>query len=144
MTFGWAALDGAAQALSRLRTAYASWPDGGRIDQDFVDAFTREINQDLNTARALALVWGLVKQPLADADKKATLRHCDRVLGLGLEHWRPCRQAIPADIQALVDARQAARQAKQWAEADALRNELATRGFTVEDGADGVQVRAIG
>ena len=143
LSFSWSALDGAAQALERLRHAYAGWPDGGRRDAAFIDAFTREINQDLNLPRALALVWGLVKGSLPDADKKATLAHCDQVLGLGLPGWRPHRLAIPAEIQALADAREQARQARRWDEADRLRAALAEHGYAVEDSVDGMRLRPI-
>lgn len=137
MSFSWEALDGASLALDKLRRLYASWPDGGAADQDFVEAFAGEINQDLNTPRALALVWGLVKSERADADKKATLRQCDRLLGLGLDGWRPPAQTIPREAQALADARVAARARRDWAEADRLRDALLAMGYLVRDEAEG-------
>ncbi|WP_215777885.1 cysteine--tRNA ligase [Paludibacterium sp. B53371] len=141
LNFSWDSLEGAQQALNRLRSTYAGWPEGGKLLPAFVEAFTAEINQDLNLPRALALVWGLLKQSDSDADKKATLRHCDQVLGLALDRWQPVEQAIPAEILALAEARQAARQARDWTRADALRDELGALGYVLEDGVDGVSVR---
>ena len=50
------------------------------------------------------------------------------------------RRALSADEQALVDARMAARRAKQWGEADRLRAELASRGVLVKDSKDGQEI----
>lgn len=142
LSFSWEALDSAQQALMRLRASYFGWPQGGEVDQAFSEAFLREVNQDLNTPRALALVWGLVKGSLSDADKKATLRHCDQVLGLALDSWQPVEAVIPAEVMALFETRQAARQAKNWQEADALRKRILELGYVIEDGEHGVSIKA--
>jgi cysteinyl-tRNA synthetase len=47
---------------------------------------------------------------------------------------------IPEDVQALIDARVQARADKNWAEADRIRDELASRGIILEDTKDGVKV----
>jgi cysteinyl-tRNA synthetase len=66
----------------------------------------------------------------------------DRVLGLGLAEWQPAtEQPIPAEIQALAEQRQAARAAKNWAEADALRDQIATAGFDVTDTPTGPELK---
>ena len=53
----------------------------------------------------------------------------------------PVPAAVPAEVQDLVDRRQAARAARDWAAADALRDEIQARGWVLEDGPDGARVR---
>ena len=84
-------------------------PAGGTPDASFVERFTAQVNDDLNTPRALAVVWDLARSDLDEADRKATLLHFDDVLGLRLAAWAPVEEVIPDEILALVAARQAAR-----------------------------------
>jgi len=73
--------------------------------------------------------------------KKATLLVYDRVFGLGLETWVPAVDEIPAEIESLVQQRQAARKEKHWQEADALRVKLLAAGYEVEDTPDGPRIQ---
>lgn len=133
MNFSWEALEAASTALNRLREIFWHCPEGGETDAASLERFRQEVNQDLNLPRALVEVWALVRGPLTDAIKKATLKQMDAVLGLGLEHWQPLKTAIPAEVHDLAEQRQKARQARQWAEADALRAQITHKGFEVED-----------
>ncbi|MDH3712611.1 MAG: cysteine--tRNA ligase [Gammaproteobacteria bacterium] len=141
LNFSWDSLDGASTALERLRTLVYDGPAGGSVEPEFAGRFTAQINDDLNTPRALAVVWDLARSKLDAADRKATLLHIDEVLGLQLAAWKPAEEVIPEEISALVAARQAARAAKDWAQADAARERLQTLGYEVEDTPDGPQVR---
>jgi len=141
LNFTWEALDAASTALNRLRAACHGWSAPGEVDPDFLADFTREINDDLNMPRALALVWELVKSPLPDAVKKATLLKYDEVLGLRLAEWEPAEVSIPAEILSLAQQREAARAARRWQEADALREQIKAAGYTVEDTPQGPRLR---
>lgn len=141
LNFGWEALESASTALNRLRAACHSWGAPSKGDADFLARFTTEINDDLNMPRALATVWDLVKSDLPDAVKKATLLKADEVLGLRLAEWEPAEAAIPAEILTLAQQRQAARAARHWQEADALREQIKAAGYEVEDTAQGPRVR---
>ncbi|SFO53583.1 cysteinyl-tRNA synthetase [Variovorax sp. OK605] len=129
------AIHAAQSALDRLRKAYAGWPLGGTADEGFVARFNAEVNQDLNLPRALAVVWALVRSDLPPEVRRATVDHADTVLGLRLSGWAAPALAIPEDIAALFAQRQAARDARDWAQADRLRAVLKARGWQVEDGA---------
>ena len=142
LNFTWESLDGAATALNRLRTAAHEWGEPGAIDEDFAEKFTAHINDDLNTPRAVALTWELLKSDLPDSAKKATLLLFDRVFGLRLAEWRPVEESIPDDILRLAQQRQKARIAKRWQEADALREQAAAAGYEIEDTLDGPRVRS--
>lgn len=141
LTFSWDSLDGAATALSRLRSLVYEMGQAGPVNEAFIDEFQLRINNDLNMPRALALTWELIKSDLPDAVKKGTLLEFDKVLGLKLASWEPAHEEIPAEIITLLDRRQAARAEKMWHEADQLRDQIAAAGFEVEDTPEGPRVR---
>jgi cysteinyl-tRNA synthetase len=161
LNFTWDALDGAATALDRMRRGFHGLPAGGAPDASCLERFTTEINNDLNVPRALALAWELLRGGLLGAGllgggllgsgplrgelapevRKATLAAFDRVFGLGLAAWLPKEETIPEAVLALAAARAAARDAKQWAEADRLRAELNAAGWEVEDRPDGYALK---
>ena len=141
LTFSWESLDGAATALSRLRSLVYEMGQAGPVDEAFIDEFLLRINNDLNMPRALALTWELIKSDLPDAVKKGTMLEFDKVLGLKLASWEPAHEEIPAEIISLLDRRQAARAEKMWHEADRLRDQIAAAGFEVEDTPEGPRIR---
>jgi cysteinyl-tRNA synthetase len=143
LNFSWEGLDSAKAALNRLRNNAFEWGDPGSADEGYLKTFSEHINDDLNMPRVLALVWELVKSDLDAATKKATMLEFDRVLGLGLAEWQPKEVEIPDEIMQLAEQRQQARQAKRWAEADALREQIRQRGYEVEDTPEGARVRPI-
>jgi len=140
LNFTWEGMDGAQTALNRLRMTAYKWGAAGVVDEDFVKQFAARVNDDLNMPRALAVVWALVKSALPDSTKKATLLLFDKVLGLRLGEWTPSQDEVPAVVLALVAQRQAARQSKNWADADALRDQIAAAGYAVKDTSQGPQV----
>ncbi len=142
LNFTTEAMDGAMVALRRLRAAVHSLGEPGRVDSEYLRRFTDQVNDDLNTPRALAVVWDLVKSNLLEDVKKATLLKFDEVLGLKLSEWEP--EEVPSEIMALVAERQIARSEKRWDDADRLREEVATAGYEIEDTPEGPRVRATG
>jgi cysteinyl-tRNA synthetase len=137
LRFTWASLEAAQTALYRLRHLYVDWPVGGIVDPHFIARFDTEVNEDLNMPRALAVMWELVRSDLPPATLRATLDNFDVVLGLGLRDWRPVTFEVPDDIWALLDEREHARAARNWAESDRLRDTLSARGWRVEDSREG-------
>src|SRR5450432_1341124 len=141
MNFTWDALDAATTALERMRNGIFALAGSGAVDASYIERFTAEINDDLNVPRALAVAWEVLRGDLPAPAKKATLLAFDRVLGLGLATWEPRVDAIPDAVQALANARLAARDAKQWADADRLRAELLAAGWEMEDRPVGYALR---
>ena len=129
LNFTWDALDAAAIALDRMRNGVYALRDAGAAQPDaaMIERFDDEINDDLNLPRALAVAWETLRGDLPPAVKRATLLAFDRVFGLGLAAWEPKVDVVPDAVRALAEARAAARKAKNWAEADRLRGELARR-----------------
>lgn len=137
--FTWEGLEASATALGRLRNALANFPDGGVVDENYKTLFRDQISDDVNIAAGLATVWELLKNPnVSDADKKATILDFDQVLGLRLGEVEAIE--IPAEVRALLDARQTARDNKDWAESDSLRDEIARLGFIVKDTGNGQEI----
>ena len=141
LSFTYESLSGAATAFDRLRAAAHAWGAPSEPDDRYVAEFKERVEDDLNMPRVLALCWELVADDLPDATKKATLLHFDHVMGLGLATWTPPTEEVPAAIEALAEQRQQARTAKDWATADALRDEIATAGYEIEDTPQGFRIR---
>jgi cysteinyl-tRNA synthetase len=143
MNFSWEAMDAAATALDRMRNGfYALAATADTLcDANDVERFGDNLNDDLNLPRALAVAWEVLRGDRPSPVKRATLAKFDQVLGLGLAEWMPRQDVAPAEIQALADARAAARVAKQWAQADELRAQIASAGWEMEDQPAGYRLR---
>ena len=142
LNFNWESLDGAATALNRLRIAAFEWGAPGCVDEGLMDRFAEHVNDDLNMPRVLALAWELAKSDLSPSTKKATLVEFDKVMGLRLAEWQPEEQVVPDGILTLVQERQQARKEKRWKDADALREQVTTAGYEIEDTPQGPKVKS--
>ena len=107
----------------------------------YAERFHEAINNDLNTAQALASTLEIVAEAYGRHDHCIwnTLKRFDLVLGLGLEEHlgETCEASFPADILQLRDERERARQARDFGLADELRRELELRGYQIRDGKAG-------
>lgn len=137
------ALRGAQTALRRWRRhAEATGPTDEAAMTPYAERFRDAIADDLDTPTAIALISRVLGDTtLADADRGALLRDWDRVLGLGLVA-APAFE-VPETVWESVVQRETARLAKDFAEADRLRDLIADAGYDVTDGPDGPQVRPI-
>lgn len=136
LQFSWETLSGAENALKRLREKISTLPDGGNVAQT---DFNLIINDDLDTPRALALVWDILKEEkIDDADKKATILDFDRVLGLNLNEKVTIE--IPENVQNLIIERDMARADKNFTKSDELRQKIEDFGFEVKDTPEGTRV----
>ena len=108
------------------------------------DRFVDAIDDDLDMPVALALLREILRAPISDDERRWLILDVDAVLGLDLDRvWdEPGSTALdaPADVTALVEARTAARAARDWARADALRAEIETAGWEVTDTPDGPEM----
>jgi cysteinyl-tRNA synthetase len=147
VSFSWDALSAAETALKKLYSAIARISEIGMINESYKAIFTQTINDDFNTAGALAVLWELVKDPeISDADKKATMLHFDQVLGLGFKEITPEEQEIfeiPEHIEKLLKERDIARGKKDWHSADLIRNEIQALGYALKDTDEGQKIRKI-
>ena len=116
------------------------------------DRFVGALNGDLNTSLAVTAVYDVLKAKTNDATKLAALADFDQVLSLNLlqaaENVRKKAEeeaAASADpeIDALVAARTEAKKAKNYAEADRIRDELKARGIEIIDTPQGAKWRKV-
>ena len=112
----------------------------------YVEEFEKAMDDDFNTADAIAAIFELVKYAnttaTAESSKEYLRGLLDRivklgdVLGLILDKKE---ELLDADIEKLIEERQAARKAKDFARADAIRDELLEKGIILKDTREGVQ-----
>jgi len=114
----------------------------GQHKSAYKKIFLEAINDDLNTPKALSLVWQIIKDNrLSSTTKKQLLFEFDKVLGLGLDKIKPIK--IPQKIKKLVAQREKLRANKQFIQADRLRKKIEKLGYRVEDTTLGPKVKKI-
>jgi len=148
-------LESARQALMRLDECFAKLREvagaaRGEPDASLVAQFTGFLDDDLNVSGA----WGGIFEWIRDTNRRlaertldataagsalATWHQLDEVLGVGA----PEEVEVPADINQLLEARQAARKAKDFKRADSIRDEMKANGWIIEDTAKGARVKKL-
>ncbi|HTJ09603.1 MAG TPA: cysteine--tRNA ligase [Candidatus Binataceae bacterium] len=129
-------LDYFAEFARNLSDGDAGTAEDAPWAQEFDGRFLEAVNNDLNTAQALAVAIELVGDAYRRGDKRiwSTLKKFDSVLGLGLDAMRQdTRVGLPPEIAALQSERDAARASKDFKRADELRKELEAKGYEVKD-----------
>jgi cysteinyl-tRNA synthetase len=117
-------------------------------DDNLLAQFSNLLDEDLNIAGAWGAIFDWVRDTnrhLAEnsmdsagaASALATWNRLDSVLGVGA----PAEVEVPAEINALLEARQTARKAKDFKRADAIRDELKSKGWIIEDTPKGARVK---
>ena len=132
----------AANAFRKLKArALALGTDGEKDEaamQPFRAAFKEALESDLNTSQAITCVYDVLKSALSAAAKRALLEEFDGVLCLDLLKEEKKQSALSAEeIEAAIAARAAAKKAKNYAEADRIRAELAAQGVLLTDTPNG-------
>lgn len=106
--------------------------------------FKEALFNDLNTPKAMAAFWDILKNKGAkDEVKLAAIYFCDQVLSLGLKEFTEVKTEVPAEVMELVTKRQEAKASKNYKEADKLRDEITALGYKVVDSKDGAKVEKI-
>ena len=112
------------------------------------DKFIEAMEDDLNTGEALGAIFELVKEINLNVNdgvqSKALVEYAIKIFDelmnvLGLLYNRNAEKSLDDEIEALIQARNDARKAKNWAEADRIRDELKAQGIVLEDTPQGVK-----
>ena len=131
MDLTWASLEAAHATLRRLRESMALW--GSRNEELMDSEIYKALIQDLDTPRAMQRIRAIEKdKELSPETKRAIFIYADRVLGLDLAREIEVAPLPPA-LQELLDARAKAREEKNWAQSDALREKLESSGLIIKD-----------
>ena len=136
--FTWEGLESAKNALKSMKNILKEHKEStdntkvkiDKAEKDFLEA----INDDLNLPKALGIVWTLLKMP---RDRKIydTIIKFNQIFGFDFEG-----DIIPEEVQALAKQRWAAKQNRDFASADELRNKILGLGFTVKDTKEGYEI----
>jgi len=152
INFSFEALQGAKQALFRLRRfVYEDYKQKASVpDAEYLEKFRTHLANDLDTPAAVALMWQLTKdEKLSNEVKCATIHVMDSIFDIGLRAKQDdgvktlgviSANELPLEILELIDSREAARIARNWPEAERLRDALLLKGYTIEDSAHGPKV----
>ena len=143
-----AALTRIDECLTKLRELAGNTK--AEADGPLLGAFSGALDDDLNISGAWGAIFEWVRDtnrklaenalsPAAAAAALATWDRLDSVLGVGA----PKEVEVPAEITALVESRQAARKAKDFKRADALRDELKAKGWAIEDTPRGARAKRL-
>ena len=157
LVFSWENLDNAAAAYNKLvaRVAALMKDADGETDKEvFATArasFCEALDNDLNTSLAVTALYDALKLQTNAATKLALIAEFDKVLSLNLieaakkqseqKDESGADDALVAEITAQIEARAAAKKAKNYAEADRIRNDLAARGITLIDTPEGTKFK---
>lgn len=141
LNFAFDALEDARKALARIDACVDKTTSGAVPEwaTKHLEEFTAAVNDDLNMPRAFAALFGLVRETNAHGGGavRDVFARMDEVLGIIFFGRKTETEAIPAEIEALLAKRAEARKAKNWAESDKLRDEIAAAGWLVKDSKEG-------
>ncbi len=156
LVFSWENLDNATVAYEKLIARIATLKAEGEVETEsfnqLKERFVGALNGDLNTSLAVTALYDVLKAKCGDATKLALLADFDQVMSLNLleaaENLRKKQEAEAAasadpEIDAMVAARTEAKKAKNWAEADRIRDELKARGIEIIDTPQGAKWKKV-
>lgn len=144
LNFTLESLEASSNALEKLYTSYKNivGVDTGIVDIGYKERLMEYMDDDLDTPKALALLWDLVHNTtISDSNKKATLLDFDKVFGFGLADIK--EEIIPDEILSLTKEREQARIDKDWARSDELRDKIKSLGYEVKDTDSGYKISKI-
>ena len=158
LVFSWENLDNAVVAYEKLIARVMQLSTEGEVDAEAFaegkERFAKALDNDLNTSLAITAVYDVLKAKCNDATKRALLLDFDAVLSLELvqtadkrradkeakeqaEREQAMKDPFVAEILTLIDQRAAAKKAKNFAEADRIRQYLLDKGVTLIDSREG-------
>ena len=153
LVFSWENMKNAQTAYSKLLAKIRTLLDSGETPDEakkaeLIGAYRAAMDNDLNTAQAITVIYDILKADANAATKLACIAEIDEVLSLNLADGAraladaadEAQSDIPAEVLALVEARKAARQAKDFTKADAIRDEITALGWEIRETREGTQI----
>ncbi|MCR5671991.1 MAG: cysteine--tRNA ligase [Butyrivibrio sp.] len=156
LEFSFDVLDNTAAVYNKLVKRVSELKNDGAADEavkaDYEKRFREAVSDDLNTAMAITILYDALKADTNDATKLSLIESFDRVLSLDLiAHAKALLEGGAADadpelvkyINDAIERRAEAKKAKDFATADAIRNELLEKGVEIKDTREGVKWQLI-
>ena len=138
-------LNQVADTYKKLKKRIAALSTEGDVDEaalkEWHDKFASEVGNDVNTSMGITLVYDVLKSDLSDAAKRAVIEDFDRVLSLDLlkeEKDDEVDDELTTFVEAKIAERAEAKKNKDFAKADAIRDELLAKGIAIKDTREGV------
>ena len=142
LNFTWESLTASQNALNKLKkqvSAVKSEKDRTALSNEknekikkYRNGFMEAVNDDLNTSKALAVLWEVLKSNIPSSDKYDLAMSFDEVLGLDLGAVSKEKE-MPEEAKELMAKREELRREKKFEEADKLRKQIEDMGFSVTD-----------
>jgi len=147
LNFTWDSLKSASRAFTRLKRLILELNHqvkrkAKKLSSEalgFKKEFLAAVNDDLNTAEGLAILWRVLESDLAPEEKLALAVDFDLVLGLRLAQADQ-EFEIPEKVKRLIAEREELRARKKWTEADQLRKKIEAAGFEIQDTKEGTKI----
>lgn len=132
LNFTWEGFEGALSAYKNLHKYYFGKKVGESGCEKYEKDFLEAINDDINTPKALAVIWEMTKDDsFSDEQKANSIIKFDKTLGLELE--LEVKKTIPQEIIDLAEERKTAKEQKDFLKSDELRGKIMEAGYVVED-----------
>lgn len=138
------------KALNRLREGYLLHTEAKEQVEpekinEYKERFMEAVNDDLNMPLAMGIVWEIVRNQTKSKQYAELLLELDDILGLDLKNAKKYIEEqeqidLPQEILDLMEQRKKARENKDWAESDRIRDELKEKGYLVKDTKDGMSI----
>jgi cysteinyl-tRNA synthetase len=144
LNFTWEGVYTAQRNLYKLRNLSQLSGTGEEVADTYIERFEAAMADDINTPQALAVVWEMLRAPLSKSEKERAISVVESIFSLDLLHGSTGEVGegeVPEEVSALLTQREIARHAKDWSEADRLREEITAHGYDVEDTAKGPLVK---
>ena len=150
LNFTWESLESAQTALVKLREQAGALkeekerkqlsPEKGEKIEKYREEFLLAVNDDMNTAKAIAVLWETLKSNIPSNDKYDLVLYFDEVFGLGVSAATLIKIEVPKEIEELAKKREELRGAGKFEEADAIRKEIEEKGFFLRDTPEGTKI----
>lgn len=142
LNFTFEGVKSANTSLDRLREGYIKHLEGNeKIDEElikeFKEKFENAINDDLNMSNAMSIVWDAVRYPKKSKELANLLLEFDKILGLNIDKKQEIKEDIPEEILKLLEKRKKAREEKNWAMSDEIRDIIQEKGYIIKDSKSG-------
>lgn len=141
LTFSFDALDGATNAYKKLKNRTLSLKERDEFNEELFkewdNKFKSTLEDDLNTANALTILYDLLKSDVDEATKYNLVKSWDEVLSLDLLKNESIDENLETYILEMIAKRKIAKENRNYEEADKIRDELLSKGISLKDTKDG-------
>ncbi len=147
LNFTWEGIESAQKSLERLRGSYKAHFNGAdNLDEKdreklvkIEENFHKAINDDLNMPLAMSYVWEAARFEKKSPEVAKMLAKFDTILGIDIDKQEEQKE-IPQEISELLEQRRKARENKDWAKSDEIRDLISEKGYIVKDTKNGQEI----